>query len=145
MNCYSVGQALPTLTCQISQERVRRYAEASGDYNPLHLDPEFAATTEFKKPIAHGMLALALIGETMAQTFGQPWLRGGTLRARFRGPVYVGEEVTVHAQVSRELPEAEHPRIECAVALRNSKGEDVVTGVATVPLPSTERWRPTSR
>ena len=124
---------MPPLTLRITQERVRQYAEASGDHNPLHLDAEFAATTEFGRPIAHGMLALALMGEMIARSFGQPSLQQVTLRARFRGPVYVDEEVTVHGQVTRERDEAGHRRLECAIALRNSKGEDVVTAVATVP------------
>jgi acyl dehydratase len=103
------------------------------------LDAEFAATTEFKRPVAHGMLALALIGETLAQVFGGSWLRGGTLRARFKGPVYAGEEVTVHGQVTKEVPDAERSRVECSMAVRNSQGEDVVTATATVPLPSEKR------
>ena len=138
MSRYTVGQALPPLTLRVTQERVRRYAEASGDHNPLHLDAEFAATTEFRRPIAHGMLALALIGEVIGQSFGQPSLQRVALRARFKGPVYVGEEVTVHGQVTREMEVVGHRRLECAVALRNSKGEDVVTAVATVPVPPDE-------
>ena len=133
MSRYTVGQALPPLTLRVTQEHVHRYAEASGDHNPLHLDAEFATTTEFGRPIAHGMLALSLIGELIVRSFGQPSLRGGALRARFKGPVYVGEEVSVHGQVTRELEETGHRCLECAVALTNSKGEDVVTVVATVP------------
>ena len=135
MSRYPAGQALPVITRRIAQEHVQLYAEASGDHNPLHLDAEFAAKTEFGRPIAHGMLALGLICEAMARSFGRHWLNGGGLRARFKGPVYVGEEVSIHGEVSRELIEGGQRRLSCNVALRNSKGEDVVTAVATVPLP----------
>ena len=45
---------------QFSQDDVVRFAEVSGDHNPLHLDAEFAATTPFKRPIIHGMLGVSV-------------------------------------------------------------------------------------
>ena len=49
----------------ISIEQVARYADASGDHNPLHLDEAYAAGTMFGKRIAHGMLILSSIAEIM--------------------------------------------------------------------------------
>ena len=138
MSSYAAGQDLPVMTQLVTQEHVRLYARASGDYNPLHLDEEFAATTQFGKPIAHGMLALALISEMMAQTFGQHWLHGGNMRARFKGPVFVGEKVSIHGKVTREVEEERGRRISCSIALQNSKGEDAETATITVLLPTEE-------
>jgi len=49
----------------VTQQRIDAYADASGDHNPIHVDPEFARATPFGGTIAHGMLVLALIGEMM--------------------------------------------------------------------------------
>lgn len=138
MSSYTIGQELPVMTQRVTQEHVRQYAHASGDHNPLHLDEEFAATTQFGKPIAHGMLALALISEMMARTFGQHWLHGGGIRARFKGPVYIGEEVSIHGKVTKETEEEGRRHLSCNITLQSSEGEAVVTAVATVLLPTEE-------
>ena len=65
---------LETVERTITQERLVAYSQASGDYNPLHLDPEFAATTQFGGIIAHGMLTLAMVSEAMAKNYGKSWL-----------------------------------------------------------------------
>ena len=135
MTALKVGDALPVVRKRVTQEQVRRYADASGDHNPLHLDADFAAKTAFKRPIAHGMLTLAVVMELLAQAFGRPFLEGGRLRVRFKGPVYPGDDVTAEGRVTREIVEQGRRYLECAVALKNPKGEEVVTGTAFVPLP----------
>jgi len=77
-----VGDVLPVVKKRVTQEQVRRYADASGDHNPLHLDADFAAKTAFKRPIAHGMLTLAFVMELLTQAFGRTFLEGGRLRVR---------------------------------------------------------------
>ncbi len=58
---------------EVSEELIRKFAEVSGDYNPIHLDDEFASHTRFGKRIAHGMLSGAFVsavlgGELKGQT-----------------------------------------------------------------------------
>ena len=48
---------------QISQEKVKEYAEVSGDHNPIHQDPSFAREEGFDGTIVHGMFVLSLMGE----------------------------------------------------------------------------------
>jgi 3-hydroxybutyryl-CoA dehydratase len=130
-----VGDVLPVVRKRVTQEQVGRYADASGDHNPLHLDAEFAAKTAFKRPIAHGMLTLAFVMELLTQAFGRSFLEGGRLRVRFKGPVYPGDDVAAESKVNRETVEQGRRYLECAVVLKNPGGEDVVTGTALVPLP----------
>jgi 3-hydroxybutyryl-CoA dehydratase len=54
---------------QITDAVVRAFAELSGDYNPIHLDEEFAAKTRFKRRIAHGMISGALISAVLGYEF----------------------------------------------------------------------------
>ena len=63
-----IGDKFST-TKQITDEVVRSFAELSGDYNPIHLDEEFAAKTRFKKRIAHGMISGALISAVLGYEF----------------------------------------------------------------------------
>lgn len=55
---------------QFSQDDVRKFAELTGDENPLHLDPAFAATTPFKRPIMHGMLSASVFARVFGMEFG---------------------------------------------------------------------------
>jgi 3-hydroxybutyryl-CoA dehydratase len=71
----------------ITREMLRRYAEASGDLNPLHTDPAFARKAGFPDVIAHGMLGMALLGRLLTDRFEASRLR--TLNARFTGIVHV--------------------------------------------------------
>ena len=74
-----------------TQEHVIRFAEASGDHNPLHLDENYAATTLFKRPIVHGFLG----GSVFSKVFGTLWPGEGTIYLKqslhFLRPMYVQE------------------------------------------------------
>ena len=54
-----VNSDLPALRKTISLEQIRRYSQASGDFNPVHLDEDFAASSSFGRIVAHGMMTLA--------------------------------------------------------------------------------------
>ena len=71
----------------VTRAAIRRYADASQDYNPIHLDPEFAAKTPMGGIIAHGMLSLSLVWQSLAKTFGVDRIAGVTLDIRFVRPV----------------------------------------------------------
>lgn len=129
------GDALPVVVKTITQKQLKEYAEASGDRNPLHLDPEFAATTQFGGIIAHGMLTLAFVSEIMASRFGRAWLETGSLKVRFQGAAYLGDHVDAWGHVSREELGPDGRRVICSVGVWNRKtGQQLVRGTATVKL-----------
>ncbi len=113
---------------QLPQSRINAYADASGDHNPIHIDPVFAATTPFGGTIVHGMLVLALIGEMMRASFGEAWSTTGKLKARFKAPTRPGDTVTASASLSREKDGAAEYAVQCAT----QTGEVVIEGRATV-------------
>lgn len=71
-----------------SQDEVRRFAEVTGDTNPVHLDPEYAAKTLFRRPVMHGMLGASL----MSKVFGTLFPGEGTIYLKqslnFLKPMY---------------------------------------------------------
>ena len=93
------GTDLPRVIKRINQEKINLYAEASGDYNPIHLDEDFAKKTPLGGTIAHGMLILAYLSEMMTAAFGQSWLSGGRLNARFKAPAYPGDTITASGKI----------------------------------------------
>jgi len=97
-----VKSGLSVVSKEINQDRLNAYAKASGDDNPLHLDPEFAVETQFGGIIAHGMLTLAFVSEMMAAAHGRHWLESGGLRVRFKGAAYLGDRVEAWGNLAKE-------------------------------------------
>jgi 3-hydroxybutyryl-CoA dehydratase len=131
---WAVGTDLPRLAKTLSQEKIDRYARASGDFNPIHVDPAFAAQTPFGGTIAHGMLLLAYLSEMLTAAFGQGWLAGGRLKIRFKGAARPQDTVTIGGRVQRAKEEHEERRLWCDVECLNQRGEVLVTGRAEVKL-----------
>ncbi|THG29524.1 MaoC family dehydratase [Naasia lichenicola] len=93
-----VGRSFgPSSWRTITQDEVAAYAELSGDRNPIHLDPDFAAGTAFGGTIAHGYLTLSLIVPLMAEVFQVTGvgvgINYGLDRLRFPAPVPVGSRI----------------------------------------------------
>ena len=93
-------KSLIPLTLRITQTGIEHYAELSDDYNPIHIDPVFAATTALGGTIAHGTLSLNLLLESIEQTFGMPLSGSHKLSVRFKAPVRDGDIVEVGGQPS---------------------------------------------
>ena len=81
----------------ITREDLRRYAEASGDLNPLHLESQFARQAGFDDVIVHGMLGMALLGRLITENFTR--CRLVTFAARFRHIIRVGETILCRARL----------------------------------------------
>ena len=111
----------------ITQESINRYADATGDYNPIHVDEAYARATPFGGTIAHGMLVLA-----------QDWRASGRLKVRFKGPARPGDTVTAQATPRAARAGGQGGVLEYAVECRNQRGETLISGTAEVRVPSGE-------
>lgn len=116
------------VTRALTQAMIDAYAQASGDYNPIHIDPDFARTTPMGGTIAHGMLVLSFISEMMTAAFGELWLRGGTLDVRFRAPARPGDTVTARARPQEGKDGHRRYAVECV----SQSGEVLISGTAEV-------------
>jgi acyl dehydratase len=99
-----VGRSFgPSSWREVTQDEVAEYARLSGDTNPVHLDPVFAATTPFGGTIAHGYLTLSLVVPMMAEVFEVTGfgvgINYGLDRLRFPAPVPVGARIRVVGEV----------------------------------------------
>jgi acyl dehydratase len=129
----SPGQALPALSKHVTVEQIRRYAEASGDRNPIHLDESFARSAGLPGVIAHGMLTMAFANQVVTDWLGDRSLLK-RLQGRFAGMVVPGDEVTVSGTVASK-DEATR-RVVINLVVTNQRGEKVFNkGVAEAEFP----------
>jgi len=128
------GKALGPVVKHITQEKINLYAEASGDFNPIHVDESFAAKTPLGGTIAHGMLNLAYVSEMMTSAFGRSWVSGGKLRAKFKESARPGDTLTITGKVLCIDQKDDVSYANCNFEARNQKDETIVTGEAIVRL-----------
>ena len=116
------SRELPRVVKHISQEKVNLYAEASGDFNPIHIDEDFARKTPSGGTIAHGMLILAYVSQMMTSAFGLSWLSGGKLSVRFKTPARPGDTITVSGKVRYIEQKWNETLVTCNALCQNQKG-----------------------
>ncbi|MCO4785764.1 MaoC family dehydratase [Marinomonas atlantica] len=116
----------------VSEQDVQTFAQVTGDTNPVHLDADYAATTSFEKPIAHGMLTAGFISAAIGTKLPGPGCIYLEQSLKFRAPVFIGATVTTTVTV-KELNERRRRAIIETTCLVN--GKKVVTGEATIMIP----------
>ena len=124
---FQVGD-IKTFTKTITEEMVQQFAEMSGDFNPIHMDEEFAKKTRFGKRIAHGMISGALISRCLAMELGNGIYMSQSLK--FLQPIFIGDTVEVILRVSAIREERGIASVETLV--KKSTGEICVKGDATI-------------
>jgi acyl dehydratase len=95
-----VGQEWESLGRTVTEADIVNFAGLSGDFNPIHLDHEFARTTPFRKPIAHGLLVWAV---SSGLAIHAPPMRTlaflGIREWEFQGPVFIGDTIRVRSKI----------------------------------------------
>lgn len=107
---------------------VRTYSELTGDYNPLHNDPAFAAGTRFKELIIQGGLTTGILHALVAMDLPGPGSVFLEQKWRFTSPVYIGDTITAEVEV-KEV-HATKPVSRLAVRVTRQTGETVLEGEA---------------
>ena len=128
-----IGEKLPDLVKDVTQETINLYADATGDFNPIHVDEEFAKTTAFKGTIAHGFYVFAFLSELMMRSFGKKWISGGFTDVRFKKPVRPGDTITLRATLADRDITAGRSMLVFDVVWENQSQEPVLVGKASVP------------
>lgn len=114
----------------VTDEIIRKFAEVSGDYNPIHLDAEFAAKTRFGKRIAHGMLSGAFISAVLGNEFKDRKIVYLSQTMKFTAPVFIGDTVTATGTITNIREDKGIVTLETICT--NQNGETLVKGEAAV-------------
>ena len=122
------GQELVQLKKTMTQEKINTYISSAEDYNPIHVDPEFAKKTPFKSTIAPGYQFIAYISELMTRDFGEKWITGGMMDVRLLRAVLPGDELTIGGKVTEKRTEENGIVVGCNVWIKNHRDEDVIVG-----------------
>ena len=112
-----------------TREQLKAYAPASGDFNPIHLDDEFAKQAGFPSVIVHGMLSMACLADLVAANFPPERYRLKKLKTRFRKVTFPGNSLKLEGKIKKIGPSGE---LIVGLAAKSENGETTADGEATV-------------
>ena len=132
----TVGQEFESIVVEsLTRTQIVQYAGASGDFNPLHTDENFATTVAgYGSTIAHGMLTMGMTGHLVTDLVGDGRL--ASFGGRFVGVVRPGDTLTAHATIVGVDVDEDASVIELSLATNNQHGDDVFVGYATARVSS---------
>lgn len=130
-----VGDVLPGVVMgPITRHTLGVYAGTSGDYNPLHIDSDYARQSGMPDVFAHGMLSAAYLARVVTHWVEQSAIR--QLSVRFVAITQLGDEVRCEATVTDKFIQNGEPCVALALTARNQADEVKLTGTAVVSLAS---------
>ena len=128
----AVGQEA-SMSRTVSEADIVAYAALSGDYNPVHLDSEYAAGTIFKERIAHGILSAGYISALFGMQLPGPGAIYISQTLNFRGPVKIDDHVMTSVKLVELMPDKRRAKFDCTCMVG---GKPVLTGEAVLMVPA---------
>lgn len=119
-----------TLSKTITEADVMLYAGLTGDFNPVHIDEEFAKNSLFEKRIAHGLIGVGLVSAVIGTDL--PGINSIYLGhdIKFVAPVYIGDTLTAEVEIVNKREDKKIVKLSTTV--RNQRGEAVIEGEAVI-------------
>ncbi|MHB1043451.1 MAG: MaoC family dehydratase [Eubacteriales bacterium] len=114
----------------ITESDVYLFAELTGDYNPVHINPEYAGKSIFGRPVAHGMITGGLISSVIGMKLPGPGAVYLSQVLKFRSPVFLGDTITAEVEVIEKVEGKNKVRLRTTCF--NQEGKTVVEGEALV-------------
>jgi len=124
-------------TKTVSETDIYLYAGVTGDFNPAHIDEEYARGTFFKSRIAHGMLSAGFISSVIGTKLPGPGTIYLDQSLKFLAPIRIGDTITAWAEVVKIM--SEENRIKLKTICVNQHGTTVLDGEAVVSPPKSHR------
>lgn len=122
-----------SLSRVVSESDIEDFARITGDFNPVHIDEEYAKNSPFGGRIAHGMLSAGFISAVFAMKLPGPGAVYREQSLRFLAPVKIGETIT--ATVEIQQIDSNKKNAEFKTWCENQDGVVVLEGVAKISLP----------
>jgi len=116
----------------ITEADVFAFAGITADFNPIHVNVEFAKKSFFGKRVAHGMLTASLINQTLTNLGGLGTIHL-TQTVKFMAPVFIGDTVTVVSEVVSKDPGKNRMTVKSTIT--NQEGKTVLEGEALIMMP----------
>lgn len=115
----------------VTRDMVMKFAEVTGDFNPIHVDEEYAKNTKFGRCIAHGILIAGFFSRALVDTWGVGIYLGQEMK--FTNPVYIGDTVLITVTLTGMRPEKRIGTVE-TIAKRKSNNDLCVKGQAMIMM-----------
>ena len=129
------GTELPAFVVEkLTRTDLVRYAGASGDFNPIHHDEEFAKMAGNPTVFGHGMLTAGFLAKCLTVAVGVDSLR--RYKVRFATRVWPGDRITCSGRVTKKYEEGGERRIDGEVTATRQTGETAIAGTFTAALPA---------
>ena len=128
-NSFRIGQRA-TFTKTVTESDVTTFAGLIGDFNPIHVDAEYARKSRFGQRVAHGMFTGGLISAVLGNKLPGPGAIYLSQQIEFLAPVFIGDTITATVEVSAWRPEKRI--ITLKTDAYNQAEEQVVTGKAVL-------------
>lgn len=121
-----------SMTRQVTDADIQIFADLSGDYNPVHLDDEYASASPFKQRIAHGMLSATFLSTLLGTKLPGEGSIYTSQTLKFVRPVYVNDTVTATVSITHVNLEKKRVTLETVCMVNN---KPVITGEAEIYIP----------
>jgi 3-hydroxybutyryl-CoA dehydratase len=129
---FAVGEQA-TFAKTITEADINAYANLTGDFNPLHIDEEYAQTTRFGGRIAHGMLIVGLVSTVLGTKLPGPGAIYVSQQIKFLNPVRIGDTITAVVEVKSY--QVEKRLLSLRTDCYNQGGDHILSGEATLKIP----------
>ena len=131
---FKAGDEIPSLKLEkITRNMLSSYSKASGDLNPIHIDPVFARKAGLKDVIAHGMLVMAYLARTLTDVFPHSSLV--SFSSQFISMTLIGDRLTCFGTiVKKNIDEKNSVTLEISLKVLNQDKEKRILGTATINL-----------
>ncbi len=131
----SEGNTGPEIVIEnITRKDIVKYAGASGDFNPIHYNEQFAAMAGYDEVFAQGMLTAGFAAQAVSHWFGVSAIK--SFGVRFESQVWPGDTVTAVAEVTAIETDEEVATVETDIEVTNEDDELVLSGEATATIPA---------
>lgn len=128
-----IGYQLPPITFgPYTRKLLAAFAEASGDHNPIHADPDFARAAGFDDVFAHGMLSMALLSRVVTDWAGLDRLEN--IETRFLAIVPVDAVARFEGRVADRFAEGDRERLRISLTAKLAEGKPFLEGSAIVAI-----------
>lgn len=131
----AVGDEITPLVKQPTTRQLVMWAGASGDYNPIHYDKDFAQSQGLPSVVVHGALAGCFLAQLIIDWIGEQAVVN-SFSCSYRGMNFPGEALLCRGKVTKKYVEDDKHYVECDIWVENPKGEKTVPGRAVVIVPS---------